>query len=1011
MKNQQVNNKRKFRLGGLLAILAMLTALTCCFAFTVSADGGDVPDGICTGAEFSDLELVNGYWTKTYDGTTEIDPAGITLTVEGATSVTVTRAQFNSKDVDSAREITVWYSVDGTAAELEYSVAAKITPRELTWGDKNATAVLDFNPALSEYTNISVSETAQTLSGYLAGIVNGDTVAIQSIGKASVSAVTASETKTLVQATCDNANYTVASLPVVVSFRPVVITEVIWSTGDASCEFVYGDDGIYQITATGVYGDGRTCALNVVIKDGTKVYSLRDAAAKKLYGGVKKGENDTTYVVYAEIVNGALYQFSDTIGEDQFAKNVKIKKAVYTVTLEDRVFSGEGDLSTGSPAPIRYQLSVSAQNLPAEVLKALTYSYYQAQSLVATNSGVALPGAYTVKVALAPVADGEFENYAISGDLEASLVILQDYIKIGAGDLDALMFLYSLDGKGLSADLIMPKLTIPESIDRKAMRGFHVYEAYTLKIDGAAEGETFKLVIPVKTSLRDDMNCHELKVSDLYIYDGMNTLTPAEKSYTVEFDGSQYTVVGLSGAEITFVIAPAYDAPFWVTAPGIALIILLVLLVLLLMFLIGLKLYQIEKSGTNPILVIDTEGDVPEFVPVEITDKIDDPDACLEESIDELAEALSETVEAEEEALEDVDASEEVADAIEEMLEDAAAVELTSEEDEADLADVDQMTEKMAENTAEALKDTEAAEDDASADEDAVNEAVEEAMAENFNESADAAEAIALIEEEAEEAPAEEVVEVEAAEEAPATEESDEDDDDNDDDNDNDDNDNDNDNDDEDDGSFAGFGAMPLSFIDAVAEAEQYNDMLARESRGEIRIVTRYRRSYQSRLAQSQGSVQDYYNEIKNLLLSYKGVKNRISWNYEAFNLGRTHLAKFNAKTRTLYVYMALDPEQLAESKYVFKDMSSKKKYASVPVLMKIKGDRKFKHALEMIALMCEEKLGLQKKKVVEEVDYRLPHMTTEELVNQGYVKKMVAAIPLNDEPAQAASTEETQND
>ena len=124
-----------------------------------------------------------------------------------------------------------------------------------------------------------------------------------------------------------------------------------------------------------------------------------------------------------------------------------------------------------------------------------------------------------------------------------------------------------------------------------------------------------------------------------------------------------------------------------------------------------------------------------------------------------------------------------------------------------------------------------------------------------------------------------------------------------------------------------------------------------------------------------------------------------------------THLAKFNAKTRTLYVYMALNPEELAESKYTFKDMSSKKKYASVPVLMKIKGERKFKHALEMIALMCEEKLGLQKKKVVEEVDYKLPYMTTEELVKEGYVKKMVAAIPLGDEPAEAAPAEETKTE
>jgi hypothetical protein len=247
----------------------------------------------------------------------------------------------------------------------------------------------------------------------------------------------------------------------------------------------------------------------------------------------------------------------------------------------------------------------------------------------------------------------------------------------------------------------------------------------------------------------------------------------------------------------------------------------------------------------------------------------------------------------------------------------------------------------------------------------------------------------------AEEAPVEEVAA--PAEEAAPVEAADED-------NDNDDNDND---DDDNETSFGAFGSMPLDFIDAVAEAERYNEMLEQERAGEVQLVIRYRRSYLSRLAQSQGSVQDYYNAIKNALLSYKGVKNRISWNYESFNLGRTQVAKFNAKTRTLYLYMALDPEELVDTKYGFNDMSSKKKYAAVPVLVKIKGDRKFKHALELITKLCEEKLQLPKKKVVEEIDYRVPFKTTEELVNEGTVKMMVAAVPMSWINGEASAQEE----
>ncbi len=202
------------------------------------------------------------------------------------------------------------------------------------------------------------------------------------------------------------------------------------------------------------------------------------------------------------------------------------------------------------------------------------------------------------------------------------------------------------------------------------------------------------------------------------------------------------------------------------------------------------------------------------------------------------------------------------------------------------------------------------------------------------------------------------------------------------------------DDDDEDEDSFGGFATADLDFFDAVEEPERYAALLAQEQNGEVHIVTRYRRSYQSKLAQSQGNVQDYYNEIKNALLSYKGIKSRISWNYEAFNRGRVHVAKIIAKTKTLYVYLAIDPATLEDTKYTFVDVSAKKKYASVPVLMKVKGERKFKHVLELIDKIGAEDLALPKLER-EPVDYRIPYATTEDLVAQGLVKKLVAGVPV----------------
>lgn len=215
---------------------------------------------------------------------------------------------------------------------------------------------------------------------------------------------------------------------------------------------------------------------------------------------------------------------------------------------------------------------------------------------------------------------------------------------------------------------------------------------------------------------------------------------------------------------------------------------------------------------------------------------------------------------------------------------------------------------------------------------------------------------------------------------------------------------NDEEGDEEDEDSFAGLNLSGLNFIDAKAEPEAYADLLAGEARGELRLVTRYRRSFQSRLIQSQGDVQAYYSEIKNKLLSYKGVKGRTSWGNESFNKGRTYLAKVNAKSKTLYLYLALDPEMVAsleEGKYNFDDMSSKKKYENVPVLMKIKGPRKLKHALELIDLLCRDQVQLPEVKNFEAVDYTVPYQSTEELVETGAVKMMVAGIPMADLPVE----------
>ncbi len=514
---------------------------------------------------------------------------------------------------------------------------------------------------------------------------------------------------------------------------------------------------------------------------------------------------------------------------------------------------------------------------------------------------------------------------------------------VSAGDSEKPYQVF-LTGPAGVTNTISAVVTTPK-IAPKALKGFARYSAYNVVVSGSGDG-AYSIILGIDDKLVDT-RCGVLTADDLYIYDTVTKdLIKASAKYIVSdpFNtNGYYEIAGVTGDEnLIFVIAPEYEPHFHLTALGITLVILFILFIIIILTLIGLAKRKNDKKAEE-VVEEPVEEAVEAIAPVE-----EETTAC-EELAEEVTEEIAEEIPAEEIPAEETDATEEAAEALEELVEEAAEEELpVAEEEPAEEAEAEADADILAAAVANAM------------------EAAEEAVAE------------------------EEAVEVVAAVE---TEDEDDDDDKDDD-------------DDDENMSFGGFGMAGLKFIDINAEPEAYAEMLRQEQAGEIQIVYRYRRSYMSRMIQSQGSVQEYYNVIKNALLSYKGVKGRVSWNYEAFNRGRVHVAKINAKTKTLYLYLALDPEELADTKYGIVDVSSKKKYASVPVLMKIKGDRKFKYALELIEKLCAEQFQLPAVANYEEVDYTAPYQSTEELVEAGFVKALAAAVPLNPVSEEAPAEE-----
>ncbi len=970
MNNQRSTTEHKtFGLRTAVVFMLMLVALVCCFAVSVSAATVNGNEVVITQADLK-FENQNGVFVHAYDGqtdvtsafkftndTTELKPTGVNddvkfkikkATLENANAGdTFVVIEFERIGTDEA-------AYGGSTSAIR--MPAKVTPIKLTW---NGTAPLQ----TAEY-EINKSVYSFQLSGIESLINFGGKTPDATFSVHAAPAVFEGVTRpadgyeTAVEVDLGG-NYIIDPLPVKANITKIQL-EAKW---DAKYEFIYRDPAAFN--------------LMVLLKGKNQNISFEVPADYRTTNGADIADfagNVGTYRIYVESPDAAIYEI---VGRSY--SQLSIEKKCYSVTMNDLTVVGDADSTSGANTPV-HKLGVLgvSEALPQEILDAIVY---MADGKV--FNGTSAYGATKV-TAILPASDNYYfeMNGETVTELNATLYISRRYVATGsaADTFDVIVY----GEKGFAHDLEV-KVETPE-LERHVLRGFPIHKEFTLSLKGDIGTEPFVLLIPV-TEKMFSRHVDPLSVDNLYVYDAIgDKLVKASEVYTVTLEDGYYKVEGYTGVHATtFVIAPDYNTPFWLTAPGIALIILIVLAILAILFLVGLKLRKIAATRKdNAPSTIDTVGEG-----YDGEDVLVDSEATPIINVDEL-EADTETAEEKaareaREAIIEERTQDAVEDAIDDLTEEASQIELPEE----DTALADEATDAMANKLAEELGESVDADLYGDADADEVNAAVAEAMDAALNESADATDAVELVVEE----------EPEAVEAMAAVVVSDE----------NEDDDNDGDDDDDDD-DLGGFGGMAgLTFIDVQAEPEAYNEMLAQERDGLIKIVYRYRKSFTSRMIQSQGNVQDYYSAIKNLLLSYKGIKGRISWNYEAFNRGRVHVAKLNAKTKTLYLYLALNPEELADTKYGIVDMSSKKKYASVPVLMKIKGDRKFKYALELIEKLCGEDLALKQIENAEEVDYHMDFKTADELVEEGVMKKFAAAIslaPETEEEAPAAEEE-----
>ena len=125
---------------------------------------------------------------------------------------------------------------------------------------------------------------------------------------------------------------------------------------------------------------------------------------------------------------------------------------------------------------------------------------------------------------------------------------------------------------------------------------------------------------------------------------------------------------------------------------------------------------------------------------------------------------------------------------------------------------------------------------------------------------------------------------------------------------------------------------------------------------------------YEGKLMYAPMDVKEQYSLIKNHLLSYTGVTNRISGNKETFRKSGM-LAQIKLVSNKLNVYLNVIPEPFISEGYKVKNVGDTKQYEETPLHIKITNEKSIKEFVDILEVMMTSK-GINKKQRFKEINY-----------------------------------------
>lgn len=186
---------------------------------------------------------------------------------------------------------------------------------------------------------------------------------------------------------------------------------------------------------------------------------------------------------------------------------------------------------------------------------------------------------------------------------------------------------------------------------------------------------------------------------------------------------------------------------------------------------------------------------------------------------------------------------------------------------------------------------------------------------------------------------------------------------------------------------------------------EVYEEEIDVDDDDDITVIeerTTYNRSYTARIIQADDELKARYSELKNHIVSYDGVFNRITWQREAFYTSkRDCFATFAIRGKTLCLFLAAEASRFEGTKYKVEDRTQQVRKAKMPSMFRIKSDRGTKYAKELIDMMLAER-SVKVNADYKPVNYRPVYRSTDNLIRNGFIRVKTLQAPFDEAAARA---------